>query len=108
VLHHIGLIAGAAVVTGAGGNLLMPGVAADAGGRSPLVQDTGSQHDLAYPDFVEQQIQHLARNDRAARGIEERSEEEYELGSRTVRHTAWPEIIGLAVLGLAFVVSLVV
>jgi hypothetical protein len=94
--------------SGGGGNLLMPGVAADAGGRSSVVQDAGAQQDVAYPDFVEQQIQQLARNDRAKRGIEERSEEEYELGSRTVRHTAWPEIIGLAVLGLAFVVSLVV
>jgi hypothetical protein len=94
--------------TGGGGNLLMPGVTADGGGRSNVVQDAGAQGDLAYPDFVEQQIQHLARNDRASRGIEERSEEEYELGSRTVRHTAWPEIIGLAVLGLALVVSLVV
>jgi hypothetical protein len=93
---------------GGGGNLLMPGISADAGGRSPLVQETGSDPELAYPDFVEQQIQHLARTDRARRGIEERSEEEYELGSRTVRHTAWPEIVALAVLGLALVVSLVV
>jgi hypothetical protein len=93
---------------GGGGNLLMPGVAVDGGGRSPVVQDAGAQRDLAYPDFVEQQIQQLARNDRATRGIEERSEEEYELGSRTVRRTAWPEIVGLVVLGLAFVLSLVV
>jgi hypothetical protein len=94
--------------TGGGGNLLMPGVAADGGARSSVAQDTGDQRDVAYPDFVEQQIQQLARNDRSARGIEERSEEEYDLGSQTVRHTAWPEIIGLVVLGLALVVSLVV
>jgi hypothetical protein len=94
--------------TGGGGNLLMPGVAADGGARSSVAQDAGDQRDMAYPDFVEQQIQQLARNDRSARGIEERSEEEYELGSQAVRHNAWPEIIGLAVLGLALVVSLVV
>jgi hypothetical protein len=93
--------------SGGGGNMLLPGVTADGGGRSTLKQDAGA-HDLAYPDFVEQQIQQLARNHRSARGIEERSEEEYELGCQTVRRTAWPEIIGLAVLGLALVVSLVV
>jgi hypothetical protein len=92
--------------SGGGGNLLMPGMTSDRRGAGPLVQDTGSEGVLAYPDFVEQQIQQLARNDRAARGIEERSEEEYELGSRAVRHVAWPEIVGLVVLGLAFVVSL--
>jgi hypothetical protein len=93
--------------SGGGGNMLMPGVTADGGGRSSLMQDAGA-HDLAYPDFVEQQIQLLARNHRSARGIEERSEEAYELGSQTVRRTAWPEIIGLVALGLALVVSLVV
>jgi len=93
---------------GGGGNLLMPGVSADGGGRGPLVQDAAAEHDLAYPDFVEQQILHLARSDRARRGIEERSEEEYELGSRAVRHPAWLEIATLVVLGVAFVVSLVV
>jgi hypothetical protein len=90
--------------SGGGGNLLMPGMGADRGGGSPA-PDAGSDV-LAYPDFVEQQIQQLARNDRARRGIEERSEEEYELGSRAVRHVAWPEIVGLVVLGLAFAVSL--
>lgn len=92
--------------TGGGGNLLMPGMSADRGGAGSLMEDTSSDHTVAYPDFVEQQIQQLARNDRAARGIEERSEEEYELGSRAVRHVAWPEIIGLVVLGVALVVAL--
>jgi hypothetical protein len=90
--------------SGGGGNLLMPGLSADRGGS--LAQDTGPEDVLAYPDFVEQQIQQLARNERAARGIEERSEEEYELGLRAVRHVAWPEIAGLVVLGLALVASL--
>ncbi|WP_151083187.1 hypothetical protein [Nocardioides cynanchi] len=92
---------------GGGGNLLMPGVAADGGSRSSVAQDAGAQQDMAYPDFVEQQIQHLARTDRARLGIEERSEEEYELGSRAVRRPAWIEIIALAALVVAFVVSLV-
>jgi hypothetical protein len=92
-----------------GNNLLMPGVGmTDSGGRSPLVQETGSDAELAYPDFVEQQIKQLAGNDRARRGIEERSEEEYELASQAVRRRAWPEIVGLVALAVAFVVSLVV
>jgi hypothetical protein len=93
---------------GGGGNLLMPGAALDGGGRSPLAQETGADREMAYPDFVEQQIQQLARNDRERRGIEERSEEEYELASQAVRRPALPEIIGLVVLAVAFAVSLVV
>jgi hypothetical protein len=93
---------------GGGGNLLMPGVGSiDSAGRSPLAQETGSDPALAYPDFVEQQIQQLARNDRSRRGIEERSEEEYELGALATRRLAWPEVIGLVVLALAFVISVV-
>jgi hypothetical protein len=88
-----------------GANPLMPGVD---GGRKPLVQETGPEPDLAYPDFVEEQIKQLARYDRERRGIEERSEEEYELASQATRRVAWPEIVGLVVLVLAFVVSLVV
>jgi hypothetical protein len=92
--------------SGGGGNLLMPGLT---GGRGGIAEDTSAAvNDLAYPDFVEQQIQQLARNDRAARGIEERSEEEYELGSLAVRHVAWVEIVALVALGAGFVVSLLV
>ena len=61
-----------------------------------------------YADFVETQIVHLADVDRAARGIEARSEEEYELGSQVVRRRAWPEIVAMAVLAVAFVVALLV
>ena len=75
------------------------------GGLHTEVQD---QYELSYPDFVEQRITHLAANDRARRGIEERSEEEYELGSQVVRRTAWLELGALAVLAVAFVVVLVV
>ena len=63
---------------------------------------------MDYADFVETQIVHLADVDRAARGIEARSEEEYELGSQVVRRRAWPEIIAMAVLAVAFVVALLV
>src|SRR4051794_1994471 len=61
-----------------------------------------------YADFVETQIAHLAHVDRATRGIEARSEEEYELGSQVVRRRAWLEVAALAVLGVAFLVALVV
>ena len=95
--------------SGGGGNLLMPGVTMDGGGRSPLAQDTSSAAlEMAYPDFVELQIRQLASNDRARRGIEELSEEEYEIASQAVRRRAWPEIVGLVALAMAFVVSLVV
>ena len=63
---------------------------------------------MDYADFVETQIVHLANVDRADRGIEARSEEEYALGSQVVRRRAWLEIGVLAVLGVAFVVALVV
>ena len=60
-----------------------------------------------YPVFVEQRIVQLADDARAELGIEERSEEEYELAGRVRRHPAWPEIAGLVVLVLAFVASVV-
>ena len=50
----------------------------------------------------------LAADDRARRGIEERSEEEYELGSQVVRRTAWPESASWPGSRSAFVVALVV
>jgi hypothetical protein len=63
--------------------------------------------ELAYSDFVEQRIAALAANDRARRGIEARSEEEYQLGSHVVRRTAWRELAVLAALTVAFVVTVV-
>ena len=68
----------------------------------------GDKGGVDYADFVETQIVHLADVDRAARGIEARSAEEYELGSQVVRRRAWPEIIAMAVLAVAFVVALLV
>ena len=89
-----------------GTQVLAPGVQVSE--RLGDVQTEVHTHDLDYPDFVEQQITALAGNDRVRRGIEPRSEEEYELGSQVRRRTAWPEVVALAVLGLAFLVSLFV
>ncbi|HEY3528598.1 MAG TPA: hypothetical protein VGK78_05565 [Nocardioides sp.] len=76
------------------------------GGR--LRTEVKGANEMAYPDFVEQRITQLAVNDRLRLGIQERSEEEYELGSQVVRRTAWLEIGVLAALAAAFVVTLVV
>jgi hypothetical protein len=83
-----------------------PGVSAERLGA--LQTDVKDQPELAYPDFVEQRIIALAASDRARRGIEERSEEEYELGSQVVRRIAWAEVVALIVLAVGFVVTLVV
>ena len=81
---------------GGGPQILTPGLVGGAlAGRARI--QTEVDHDLAYPDFVEQRIAHLAADDRARRGIEERSEEEYELGPQVVRRPAWLEIAVLAV-----------
>jgi hypothetical protein len=77
--------------------------------RSPLrTPEVKGEHDMYYPDFVEEQIERFAREDRLRRGIEERSEEEYELAGLATRTPAWPEIAGVVVLGVAFAVALVV
>lgn len=91
---------------GGGQQLLAPGVTTGENRASSLQTDVKGQYDIDYPDFVEQQIVRLAGDDRARRGIEPRSEEEYDLGGEVERRTAWLEIIVLAVLGVAFVVSL--
>jgi hypothetical protein len=88
--------------------LLAPGLQMNDTMGALQTQDVKGEHDIVYPDFVEKQITSLADTDRAQRGIASRSEEEYELGSQVVRRLAWPEILALAVLGVAFVLSLVV
>ena len=75
---------------------------------APVQLDGKGTKGVDYADFVESQIVHLANVDRANRKIEARSEEEYELGSHVVRRRAWPELVGLAVLGVAFLISLAV
>jgi hypothetical protein len=89
-----------------GQQLMGPGVSAE---RLGAVQtDVKDEPELAYPDFVEQRITALAANDRARRGIGERSEEEYELGSQVVRRIAWVELVALAVLAVGCAVTLIV
>jgi hypothetical protein len=73
-----------------------------------MATQTTHDHDLSYADFVEQRIAGLAADDRARRGIEPRSEEEYELGSEVVRRPAWVVLAAIAVVAVAFVVSLLV
>jgi hypothetical protein len=88
-----------------GQQMLAPGLTT--GSRTASIQtDVKGEYDVDYPDFVEQEIGRLAGDDRARRGIQPRSEEEYELGGEVERRTAWPEIVALAVLGVAFLVSL--
>jgi len=90
---------------GGGGQLFGPALSS-ADPTGSLQTEVKGEHELDYADFVEQHITSLAGNDRGRRGIEARSEEEYDLGAQVVRRTAWVEIIALAVLGAAFVVSL--
>lgn len=90
-----------------GQQLMNPGLSEERIAGGSMKTDVKPQG-VDYPDFVEQQIAALAANDRARRGIEERSEEEYELGSEVVRRTAWFELVALAVLAVAFVVALIV
>ena len=85
--------------------LLTPGMRADA---MPAQTDVKKAPELAYADFVETEIVRLANADRLRRGIEPRSEEEYELGAQARRQWAWLELGALVVLGVAFLVSLVV
>jgi hypothetical protein len=88
-----------------GTQILSPGL--QAGDKLGSLQtEAKGDPELAYADFVEQQITQLADTDRARRGIEARSEEEYELGSQAVRRRAWPVIGLLAVLAAAFLLSL--
>jgi hypothetical protein len=91
-----------------GHSSLQPGLSLDRLGEATgesLQTQVKSEQDLAYADFVEQRIAALAANDRDRRGIEARSEEEYELGSHVVRRTAWPEFGVLAALLIATVVT---
>ncbi len=68
--------------------------------------DVKDTKELAYADFVETEIVRLADADRLRRGIEPRSEEEYELAAQVRRQWARLEIGALVVLGVAFVISL--
>ena len=85
--------------------LLAPGLQPSA--LASAATEVKDPKDIDYADFVESEIVRLAHADRVRRGIEERSEEEYELGAHVVRRRAWLEIGALVVLGVAFLVSLV-
>jgi hypothetical protein len=91
-----------------GSQMLSPGAAV--GNDASVVAASQIQRlgEVDYPDFVEQRIQHLAAEARVRQGVEERSEQEYELGQQAVRRIFWPVVASLAVLVVAFVVSLLV
>ena len=90
-----------------GQQFMQPGVSEERISGGKVQADVKGRTDMPYPDFVEERILGLAADDRARRGIAERSEEEYELGSSVVRRPAVPELAALAVLLVALVVSLV-
>ena len=92
--------------SGGGTSLGGPGDVTQRMGR--LASEGSNLQDLAYADFVEQRITQLAADDRARRGIEPRSEEEYELGSQVVRRPAGLVIGAIVVLAVAFVLSLLI
>ena len=85
--------------------MLAPGI--QPGDKIAAQTDVKSK-ELEYADFVETEIVRRAGLERLRLGIEERSEEEYELGSQAVRRRAWLEIGALVVLAVAFVVTLLV
>lgn len=91
-----------------GSQLLAPGAAIVNDSSVIAASQVKRDGEIDYPDFVEQRIQHLAGAARATRGIEERSEEEYELGRQSERRTYWPLVTVLALLAAAFVVALLV
>jgi hypothetical protein len=91
-----------------GAQVLSPGAAISRDSSVIAASEVKRQGDIDYADFVEQRIVHLAAAARARQGIEERSEEEYEIGRQAVRRTFWPVIVAMALLALAFVVALVV
>lgn len=70
-------------------------------GTTPTATDS-------YPVFVEERLTHLAKESRERRGITPGSPEQAELASGVRRTPAWPEIAGLVVTAVAFVVWLLV
>jgi len=62
----------------------------------------------SYPAFVEERIARLAEDARAREGIALLSDEQLELARGVRRQPAWPEIVGLAISAVGFVVSVLV
>jgi hypothetical protein len=94
--------------SGSSSQLVSPGSAVSNDPSVIAASEAKRTGDIDYADFVEERIKHLAASARARRGIEERSEEEYELGQQAVRRPYWPVVVALVVLGVAFVVALIV
>ena len=61
-----------------------------------------------YADFIEQRIRQRMEDERAARGIRAASAEQLALAQEVRRQPAWPEIVALAVLSVALVVTILV
>jgi hypothetical protein len=80
-------------------------------GESPLrpsaavEESAGKQHQMSYADFVVERVHASATYARERAGIAEHSPQQAELAARVRRVWAWPEIVGVAVLAVAFVVS---
>lgn len=91
-----------------GGSQLTPGVSFPSDSSVLATSQAKRQGEIDYSDFVEQRILHLAVAARVKHGIEERSEEEYELGQQSVRRVFWPVVAGLVLLAVAFVTALLV
>ena len=62
----------------------------------------------SYPVYVEERISQLAEDARAQRGVRRFSAEQAELAGDARRSWAWPEIGGLALAAVAFVLVLLV
>jgi hypothetical protein len=76
--------------------------------KSNRPSDPAADPAESYPAFVEDRISRLAENARARRGIALLSDEQLELARGVRRRPAWPEIAGLVVGAVGFVVSLAV
>ena len=90
-----------------GAQVLAPGVALSNDSSVMAAAQAKRQGEVDYADYVEERIRQLSAAARAERGIEERSEEEYELGRQVQRQVFWPLVVALVALGLAFVVAVV-
>ena len=74
--------------------------------KSNRTQDAQPAATQSYPVFVEERISQLADDARSQRGVRRFSEEQVALGAGVRKTWAWPELVGLVVLGIAFLVSL--
>ncbi len=59
----------------------------------------------SYPDFVEERIRHAVNDARDLAGVRRGSAEQVALGKAVRREPAWPEIVALALSGVALVIA---